>query len=652
MRSGLRYLAFLLVAVIALATFTPLVGAQEKYYVKVSLRSDLLTMNPFMQSLTDEYSVMELVYDTLFRQAPNGSFVPWLAEKVEIKDGGETWIFHIRKGVKWHDGTELTAEDVAFTLNYTVRYRFPTRSTVWQPIEEVKVLDKYTVTVKLKYPYAAFPSALANLFIVKKEKWEKIEDPMTYSNFENPIGTGPFKWGERKPGDYIRLDANPDYWAGPPKIDGVIFKIFKSSDAAYMATVKGEIDAMNNLFIPPHLIKKAEEEVKKNPALGLHFRKPIYFQYITVMLNKYPFSIKKFREAMLYAIDVNTMVKVVYGGHADPGSLGTLPPVFGEMPQKWYRPGLEKEKLYPFNLTKAKEILDELGFIDRDGDGVRETPNGTKLEFELLASSIYPDRVRIAELVRDWFKEIGIKINVKVLDHRTVVTRFLNREFDMVVIGIWLSEPDDWFLVLHSSGAVKGSFNAAMYKNPEVDKLLEEQRYTVDVEKRREILWKLQELVAKDIPYLVLVHIHEAYLYRVDRFKGWVLSKIMAPAQFWSFINLEPIEKEVGPGPAPTATPASPSTSTPSTMSPTTTSSPAVLPTVTTPRTSSASPTGTTSAAPSVSTVTVVRTETVTQTRVESITTTVATTQWTTTIAIGIVLLITGFAIGYTTRRR
>ena len=443
--AGLILLTLLLT--MSITAIIPYAMAQEgKVYVKASLRSDLLTMNPFMQSLIDESSVMGLVYDTLYRQAPNGSFIPWLADKVEISEDGKVWMFHIRENVKWHDGTPLTGEDVAFTLNYTVKYKFPTRSNIWDAIESVELKDKYTVVVKLKYPYAAFASALSFLYIVKKDKWEKIEDPMTYSNFENPIGTGPFKWVERKAGDYIMLEANKDYWAGAPKIDGVIFKVYKSSDAAYIATLKGEIDAMNNLFIPPHLVPKAEEEVKKNPALGIHFRRPIYFQYITVKLTKYPFNIKEFRQAMLYAIDVNKIINVVYGGRADPGSLGTFPPIFGQMPQKWYRPGLEKEKLYPFNLEKAKEILDKLGFIDRDGDGVRETPNGAKLEFDLWTLAEYSQYISLAQFVKQSLERVGMKINVIPMATQTVIQRVYYGppfEYDMYFMGIgYWPDPD------------------------------------------------------------------------------------------------------------------------------------------------------------------------------------------------------------------
>lgn len=524
-------------------------------YVVVSLRSDLLTMNPFMQSLIDEFSVMELVYDTLYRQALNGSFVPWLAEKVEVLDGGILWRFTIRKGVTWHDGKPLTAEDVEFTLNYTVKHRFPTRSNVWEPIERVW-REGDTVVVRLKYPYAAFPAALAALFIVPKHIWRNVEDPMTFSNFENPIGSGPFMWQERKAGDYVILKANPNYWGGAPKISGVIFKVFGTADAAYIATVKGEIDSMNNLFIPPILLGRAIDEVKANPALRLHFRKPIYFQYLTFSLRRYPFSLREFRKALLYAINVSEIVSTVYLGRADMGSLGTLPPVFGEMPERWYRPGLEKEKVYPFNLTKAREILDLLGFKPGP-DGIRVTPNGTRLEFELIVSSIYPDRIRIAEMIRDWLATLGIKINVNVLDHRTVVSRVLNREFVMAILGIWLSEPDDWFLILHSSGAVKGGFNSAEYCDPEVDMLLEEQRKAVDVELRRNLLWQLQEKVAREIPYIPLVHIHEGYVYRVDRFTNWQTSLIFGPANFWSFIALTRAVQPVTP------TPTSPAVATP-----------------------------------------------------------------------------------------
>jgi len=539
-RTAIRFGVSLMMVIFAAVT-SPLtytwVAAQQSGYVVVSLRSDLMTMNPFTYALTDEYSVLELVYDPLYRMAPNGSFVPWLAERVEVLDNGTTWIFHIRKGVKWHDGSELTAEDVAFTFELTLKYRFPRRADIWQAVDSVQVLDPYTVEVRLKYPYAAFPSALSNFFIVQKKQWQNVSDPLTYTNFDRPIGTGPFKWVERRPGDYVKLQANLDYWAGRPSIEGVIFKIYTSSDAAYMAVLNGEIDAMNNLFIPPNLVDQALQQASNNPAIRIHFRKPSFFGYLTYMLTKYPFSIKEFREAMVYAINVTALIDVVYGGHADPGNMGTIPPVLRD----WYRPGLEKEKLYPFNLSKAAEILDKLGFIDRDGDGVRETPNGTKLEFDVLVSSIYPDRIRMVEMIRDWFKQVGIKLNIVVLDHRTVAARLLNRQFDLVMIGIWMGvDPDSWFNVLSCSTAVNGSFNSAMYCNPEVDQLLEVQRMAMNAAQRREIVWKLQEVVANDIPYIVLVHIHEAYAYRVDRFTGWVLSDLLQPANFWSFTSLKP----------------------------------------------------------------------------------------------------------------
>ncbi|MEZ0290299.1 MAG: peptide ABC transporter substrate-binding protein [Sulfolobales archaeon] len=532
-------LMFILILLLGSLSFITYSQRPEGFLV-VSLRSDLITMNPFLQSLTDESAVSQLVYETLYRQALNGSFVPWLAYRVEVLDNGTLWKFYIRDGVKWHDGVPLTAEDVEFTFNYTVKYKFPLRVNIWDPIERVW-RENNIVYVKLKYPYAAFPVALTSLYIIPKHIWENITDPMTFSNFANPIGSGPFIWVERKAGDYIVLRANENYWAGAPKIKGVIFKVYGSADAAYIATVNREIDAMNILFISPDLLPRASEDSSRDPSLKIHLREPPYFQYLTFSLTRYPFSVKEFREAMLYAMNVSEIVEVVYKGLAKPGSLGTIAPVFNDMPEKYYRPGLEKENLYPFNLTKANEILDKLNF-KRGSDGVRVTPNGTRLEFQLIVSSIYPDRVRIAEMIRDWFAQIGVKINVQVLDHRTVATKLLNRDFDMCLIGMWFtSDPDGWFNLLHSSSAVKGGFNTADYKNPVVDALLETQRRTINVTERREIVWKLQETVAKDIPYIPLVHIIEPYAYRTDRFTGWQLSKIFAPVNFWTLTSLEPV---------------------------------------------------------------------------------------------------------------
>ena len=548
---SLVYISLSILSLSAMISVNTYAQRPEGYLV-TSLRTDLSTMNPFMTAYVEESQILDLVYDKLFRRALNGSMVPWLAYKVEVEENGTLWKFYIRDGVKWHDGVPLTAEDVEYTFNLTVAYKFPRRANIWQAIDKVW-RDGNVVYVKLKYPYAYFSDALDSLWIIPKHIWSKISDPMTFSNFDNPIGSGPFIWVERRAGDYVSLKANENYWAGAPKIKGVVFKLYGTADAAYQATLKGEIDSMNILFVPPHLIPKAVEEVSRNPALKIHMREPLYFQYMTYSVKRYPFSLREFREAMLYAINVTEIVDVVYGGYAKPGSLGTYAPVLAEMPGNFYRPGLEKEKLYPFNLSRAREILDQLGFKP-GSDGVRVSPNGTRLEFDLLVSSIYPDRVRIAEMIRDWFSEIGIKLNVKVLEHRTVGSTLLSHNFDLVIIGIWMSDADGWFNLLHSSAAVKGGFNTADYVNPEVDKLLEEQRQTIDLDKRREILWKIQEIVARDIPYVPLVHIYEAYVYRVDRFDGWQLSKIVMPVNFWTMMSLQLVSQKTQTTQTPQAT--------------------------------------------------------------------------------------------------
>ena len=529
-----------IMAVMLLSMLSPsmVVHAEKETVLKIGIPGEIDNFNPLIGLFGAAGYIRGLLFDTLLIMPTNRSYCPWLAQSWNVDEEKLEITFTLRPNLKWHDGKPLTAKDVEFTFNLIINSNYTAKLDRWKLhnyIESVKAIDDRTVVFKLKEPFAPILWYIGLLIPVLPEHiWSKV-DPTTFKNTEHPIGSGPFKLVKYTPGVSVEMEAFDDYFAGRPKVDKLVIGLYKSTDSVLLDLQAGQIDAISGMTVSPELVptllKDPNIRVVVRPDLG-------YIRFMGFNLDKYPFNIREFREAIAYAIDKEYIVKTVMLGYADPAADGWVQPIQGI----WYNKEIGYRKQ---NLTKAMEILDSINFVDRDGDGIRETPNGTKLEFTLLTLAGRTEFERTAEIIASWLNQIGMKIKVEAYSLGTVDHKEGVGDFDLGLMGVGgLTAEIDYYLFtrFHSSGAPPiGKYaprNWFRYRNPVVDKLLEEQRTELNLTKRIQIVYKIQEIIAHDIPVVTLYVKRYVTAYRTDHFVNW--NEKEGPASKLSLLQVKP----------------------------------------------------------------------------------------------------------------
>jgi peptide/nickel transport system substrate-binding protein len=297
-----------------------------------------------------------------------------------------------------------------------------------------------------------------------------------------------------------------------------------------LALMSGQIDAMT-WTIPYATV----ENMKKVPSPAIHIVELVETgaRYLIFQCKHYPTNQTWFRQVVAYILNVTDVVKTVYLGYADEGNMGRVSPAL----TKWYNPDTTYSKMYPYNLTKAAQLLDEHNFKDIDGDGWREDDQGNKLVLTLYSPSYDPQRVRWGEMIKDGLANVGIQVDYHPLEWTMLVNYLNSGTFDMLIIGgVGSLDPDLLYSLYHSEGG--WNINNANYANPDLDKLLEQQRATTDEEERIALIKQIQVEIAKEIPLLNVVHQHFIYAYRDDKIAGWITSPFLGPDNFFSFMNI------------------------------------------------------------------------------------------------------------------
>lgn len=345
--------------------------AQEAYFIdkpegggtlKAPLMDDMrkTSIVDFGGTVWDDYP-LSLIYEYLFVMDETYEPVPWLVEDYEVSPDGKSYTLYLRKNITWHDGVPFTAEDVKFTIEYMKENRAPWWYESVKNVESVEILDTYTVRIKLIETDVWYLRKLAELLpIIPKHLWENIP-----WNTTNPpmIGTGPYMWVERVPGEYVKLKKNPNYWrAGYPKFDELIFPIITNPSAMLLALKKGDIHIMT-WYVPPASIR----DVAADPNLRLFSTPSPSFYYLGFNLKVYPLNEKVVRKAIAMVIDKEKIVSELLMGWGRPADWFVAPTY-----EYWWNPNANTS-IY-FNPDLANEILDKAGFIDIDGDGIREVP--------------------------------------------------------------------------------------------------------------------------------------------------------------------------------------------------------------------------------------------------------------------------------------
>jgi len=467
---------------------------------------------------------IRLVYDNLayYAAGPDADFYkfePRLVQSYEVSEDRKTYTLHLVENAKWHDGEPFTAYDVEFFAKYFCT--IPGWSSVTNTFDDIQVIDDYTIKLVHASPLTTvhFPAWWKYYPIIPKHIFEPYKDDILQYPNEEAIGTGPFKLKEFVRDQYMWLAPNEEYWGQRPYVDKVLFRYYTNLDGMLLALHSGEIDTVAGAVIPAIAIK----DIQENPDINLEILPGMGLTWLSFNLHKdTPLQDKNVRHAILYGIDRQRIIDLVYLGYAQPYDAW----VYNESP-------IHNSNLpqYAYNPSKAKETLEQAGYTDTDGDGVRNDPaTGENLIFELSCSSGSTPGVKMGTVIGEMLPEIGIAVDFKTLDPDTFLDFLYDPESDQYEIGITGEEPapdpySEWIWTMAVGWGSGGDWwNASYWNNPRFNELWEEMHTASDLPGLKATLYEMQALMAEDLPYAFLVRPDMISAYRTDKLEGWVNS--------------------------------------------------------------------------------------------------------------------------------
>jgi peptide/nickel transport system substrate-binding protein len=502
------------------------------------------TLNPAYAFQSESYTIFHLIYSTLTTQAADGSYVGVLAKDWSVSNDGLTWTYHLKDGFKWHNGEPLTADQIVWVINAIMKdpEGWATLSNYTAGFAEVTAPDATTVVIVTEYPIANMDYRVSFLYVFYQPDFEKFTTAEDLQNFGNdaPIGTGPFmlKTFDKDTGVAL-LNANKDYVDGAPKIDGIIFQTFDNTEAMVQALKVGDVDMLTNVPASAYATVQGFENVKTTASDNTYFYELIIN---SVDPNNDPaptgnpaLADPAVRLAIAHAINKQDFVDIVFQGLAKPGDTIIGPAMGGGF---WHNPNIKE---IPFDISEANRVLDEAGYV-LGSDGVR-AKGDLRLEFRLQFPSSLSVYARMADMMADWFKQAGIMATPEAMDEDSVVAATTPvGDYDLIIWS-WEPDPDPDFIlsVMTTDQFVDGGWSDSGYHNPEYDQLYLDQQQLVDRTARQQAVWKMQELVFNDRPYIVLVYEDMLQAYRSDRFTGFIISPLGLEATA-SLLNAEPVK--------------------------------------------------------------------------------------------------------------
>ncbi|MBN2407094.1 MAG: peptide-binding protein [Elusimicrobia bacterium] len=452
---------------------------------------DATYLNPILASDTASSDINDLVFNGLVKYDKELVLTGDLAETWDVADGGRKIIFHLRRGVRWHDGEDFDAEDVKYTFELLTATATRTpRSSRYEMVKSLTVSDRYTLAVEYSSPYSP---ALESWGIgILPEHLYRGTDVNTNPHNREPVGTGPYKFVSWKTDDRIILSANHDYFEGPPGIERVVYKIIPDQSVQFLELQKGTLDWMSPT--PDQWVQETgKEDFRKNFD---RYRYPSFsYTYMGYNLSNGLFSDVRVRKAICHAVDRQGMIDSVLQG------LGRM--AAGPYPPSSWAYNI-KVNIIDYNREKANKLLEECGWKKNPKTGILEK-DGKVFSFTLMTNQGNNTRKLTCEIIQSQLKEVGIDVRVRIQEWSSFINQYIDKkQFDAVLLGWSLPVDPDQYSIWHSSQMGEGQFNFVGYSNPEVDRLLEEGRSEFDMGKRKKIYAELQRIISEEQPYLFL----------------------------------------------------------------------------------------------------------------------------------------------------
>lgn len=490
-------------------------AARPSGSLRMAISSDEGTLTPYTYVTGyPGYELMTLIYDQLFLMDADLNPQPWLAESLTIADD-VTYHVTLKEGLTWQDGTPLTANDVAFSLAYYQTNLHGRWTPLANRVTSVVVVDERNVSMVLAAPDAAFvETVLADLPILPQHVWAEVSEPRTMTE---AMGSGPYMVAEYRVDQFYRLAANPNFWGPAPVFDTIFIPIIRDQTATFQALQVGDIDVATRT-VPPELVERFAGNANIVVAQGPGFASTTLKMNVTHGALVYPDVRQVIAQSINYPRLVETLL-LGYGTAGTPGFLHPASPFANPNTQAYAQ----------LSTAEARARLEQLGF-SADTDGIYSDAEGNRLEFELLAPSNNPIRLRAAELIAQDLGAVGIRINVRSMEAEALTQRVWpdfdvskGRNYQMAIFG-WSAPVNaraNLRGLLHSD-PTKGTLNVTGYANAAIDRLTDQAVITIDGDARRQLLYEVQEILARELPFITLFYQDGIFAYRPAVFDAWV----------------------------------------------------------------------------------------------------------------------------------
>ena len=477
------------------------------------------SFNPFNPSNLAQGVTFGQVYEPLafVNTLQSGKATPWLATAWAWSNGNKTLTFTIRNGVKWNDGTPMTAADVAFTFNLMKKFPTLDLDSSWSVLSSVTQQgNKVVMTFKsAAVPY--FYYIADQTPIVPQHVWSTIANPVSYAD-ANPVGTGAFMVNPCS-AQNITYVANPHYWQpGEPKVAKVLYPAFTSNDPAntYLATGQAQ---WGSQFIP----NINSFYTSKSPDNHYWFP-PIANVTLIPNLTVPGLNNVAVRQAMAYAIDRNKVSQIGEYGYEPPANqTGIVTPTFSS----WEDTSAASQYNYTYNPAKAKQVLTSAGF-KMGSNGIFASPSGKPLSFSVINIGGYSDWVASMQVIQQDLKAVGIQITPDNLSQNDFLSRLYNGDYQLAYNNQQggpspYYEYRQWLYSANSAPIGKqASSNWERYSNPATDQLINQYATTTSQAQQQQIVDQLQQVLLKDVPFIPVTEEVAWYQYNTGKFSGWV----------------------------------------------------------------------------------------------------------------------------------
>ena len=465
--------------------------------LKVAVGGQANRMDPPNSAGDVDITIMDNIFETLVyyhydEMSKAAEPKPLLAEKWEKSPDGMVWTFHLKKGVKFHDGTPFDAAAVKYNFDRITGGATYGRD-LKEAVDHTEVVDDHTFKVYLKSSAPIFLNILGTPYVqmVSPTAAEKYGDKIG----SHPVGTGPFVFSKWVSGDYAEVKANDEYWGGRPHLDGILFRFVEDNNARISMLQTGEIDLAYNIPVPDH------ERLQKSDKIDVKSWPTALITRIFIHCSVPPFDDTRVRRAMKYAIDTEAIVSDILKGNGKAPASPAVENSWGYYPAD--PPTYDPEK--------AKELLKEAGWVDKDGDGIREK-EGKNLVFTVNCTPPGRGQMRqeIVLAIQQYLRQVGFDCKVVFENFGSLIARGLcpiDKAKEGGFILNWSSKSDAWFILstwYHSGRWYPDKKHLTHYRNVEFDKLLDQAAVEVDNQKRFEFYKQAQIILAHDTPIINL----------------------------------------------------------------------------------------------------------------------------------------------------